>query len=479
MNKFLSIITAATLLFTSLSANAQIDLQNSGTLYITGSSDILFINGNYINTSAAALSNNGNLYVKKDITNDQASMPAGTGNLFLNGTTAQTIGGSQVFKTFNLTTSNTLGFTLNNNLSISGAHSFAGGLIASSATPNYLIYEAGSSYTGATDATHVTGWVRKNGTTNFSFPVGDATYLRSAAIVNLSAPSIFNCHYYTPTANVFNLTSPLVQVNSREYWQIDEVSGANAQIQLNWDNSKVAFDNVLISEIRVGVYNAGSWRNAGGSASGNINTTGIVTSNIGNAFAGPMTFGYASDFVLPLKIISFTAERISNSTYLHWTIADEKDIDQYEIQRSYDGSFFTKIENVAGRNSGQQENYSKEDSAPLQGITYYRIKAIDMAGKFIYTKIVAVSEKGFAGNSFTVINPARNVITMFNKSGLSGLFNFRLTNSAGQLILKGNVDIANNGIGIISVPSQSAAGMYILEIENNRIRFKQKIIIQK
>jgi len=477
MNKLLSIFTAAFFLLSGGTATAQTDLQNTGILYINGSSDILFINGNFTNTSAAALTNKGNLYIKKNLTNDQASMAAGTGTLYLNGTTVQATLGSQLFKTYNFISDNTAGITLNYDFSISGVHTYTNGLIGSAS--RYLIYEAGSSYSGATDARHATGWVKKIGNTNFTFPTGDATYLRSAAVVNLSVASEFNCHYYTPTANVFNLTPPLVQVNSREYWQIDEISGSNAQIQLNWDNSKVAFDNVLISEIRVGVYTGGSWRSAGGSATGNIATTGTVTSFIGNAFAGPMTFGYAADVLLPLKIISFTADRKNSTSYLRWTTADEKDIDHFEIERSYDGSNFSSINKISGRNSGLQENYNYEDHSPLQGVAYYRIKATDANGKYIYTKIVAVSETNISNNLFTVINPARNVITIFNKSGVDGAFKYRLINAAGQMIAEGNVSMASNGIGVIPVPFQSAAGIYVLELGNTKTQFRQKIVIEK
>lgn len=479
MNKFFLLLISAVSFSSNVSLYAQIDLHNTGILHVSSSGDILFVNGNFTNINTATLTNNGNLYVKQDITNNQASMSVGTGSLYLNGTSGQSVNGTQGFKTYNFVSDNTSGITLNNNLSVSGVHTFTNGLIASSVTPNYLIYEAGSSYTGATDATHVTGWVKKIGTTNFSFPVGDATYLRSAGIINLSAMAEFNCHYFRPTANIFNLTAPLVQVNSREYWQIDEISGSNAQVILNWDNSKVAFDNVLISEIRVGVYTGGTWKSAGGYAAGNISTTGTVVSNIGNALAGPMTFGYGVDMLLPLRIIHFTTERRTGISFIKWTTADEKDINYFEIQRSNDGVNFTAISNTRARNSGQQENYVYEDRSLLQGVAYYRIKSVDIAGKIIYTNIAAVSETNLSTNLFTIINPAKNVITIFNKSRAEGVFQYRLMNMTGQVVTKGNVSITINGIGVIPVSEKAAAGIYILELNNSQIQFKQKVVIEK
>ncbi len=460
------------------SIKAQDGIQNTGNLQIHSGASITGF-GSFTNTSAAALTNNGSFYIKGNITNGQSSMAVGTGTLYLNGTSAQAVDGTQPFETYNLNTNNTAGITINNNLSVSGVHTFANGLIATSATPNYLIYQAGSSHTGTTDSRHVTGWVKKIGNTNFAFPVGDATYSRPATVQTLSAISEINCHYYTPTSNVFNLTAPLVQVNANEYWQIDEISGGSGQVTLNWDNSKVPFDNVLISEIRVGLYISGNWISGGGSAAGNVTTTGYVTSFIGSSFSAPMTFGYGVDVLLPLKLISFTAERKTGISYLHWVTDNEKGADRFDIQRSYDGITFTTIGHTAARNSSRQEQYDYEDQTPLQGIAYYRIKPVDTDGKFSYTKIIAVTENQFSNNSFLVLNPARSVITVFNKSGYDGPFDYRLFNAGGQLILKGNVNMAINGSAVLPLPSQSSAGIYVLELSNNRTQFRQKILVEK
>ena len=469
------IILHIILLLFFVNTNAQEAFQNNGNLQVhTGASVSAF--GNFTNTSASGLTNNGSLYVRGNVTNGQSGMAVGTGTLYLNGTSAQTVGGTQVFKTYNLNTNNISGITLNNNVSVSGVHTFTNGLIATSGTPNYLIYEAGSSHTGATDGSHVTGWVKKNGTTGFTFPVGDASYLRTAGVANLSATSEINCHYYTPTANIYNLTAPLVQVNPREYWQIDKISGGTAEIALNWDNSKVYFDNVILSDIRVAHYSGSSWVSAGGTASGNTLTTGSITSNAVSSFS-PFTFGYET-FPLPLTLISFTGERKTGISYLHWVTDNEQGVDRFDIQRSYDGVTYITIGHIAARNTSRQEQYNYEDRSPLQGIAYYRIKSVDTDNKFSYTKIVAVTENQFSNNSFLVLNPARNVITVFNKSGYDGQFDYRLFNAGGQLILKGNVNMPLNGSTVLPVPSQSA-GIYVLELSNNRTQFRQKILVER
>ena len=91
------------LLFLSVFNYAQVDLQNTGILYSSSSGDVLYINGNFTNTSTAALTNSGTIQVKLNLVNDQAAMAVGTGTLTLNGTSgAQIVSGSQTFKTYKM-----------------------------------------------------------------------------------------------------------------------------------------------------------------------------------------------------------------------------------------------------------------------------------------------------------------------------------------------------------------------------------------
>lgn len=455
---------------------AQQEIRSFGNLQLhTGGVVTAF--GNLTNTSAAMLLNNGSLYVKGTLTNDQASMAAGTGTLFLDGTSAQSVAGSAFFRTYNLNTDNAAGITLNNDLRITGTHTFSNGLIATSVTPNYLVYEAGSSHAGSNDSRHVTGWVKKIGSENFVFPVGDNTYERSAAISNLSVSSEINCHYYTPTQNIFSLQSPIVHVKANEYWQINRISGGTAQITLNWDHSKVAMDNELISDITVAYNTGGNWTDAVGSASGNVTTTGTVVSNSVNTF-GAFTIGYKA-YPVPVKLLSFTGERISGVTLLHWITENEQNTDRFEVQRSYMAtSGFIKVGSVGGRNSGSRELYGFSDPSVFQGIAYYRLKTIDKDGGYSYSRIIAVMESDINNQRFIVLNPVRTAITVFNKTMQEGPFDYALYTAAGQLILKGTVNMGSNGSAVLPLPPQTAGGLYILDISNQNVKFKQKILVQ-
>ena len=455
---------------------AQQAMQNNGSLQVHNGGAMVS-HGALTNASTGVFLNNGSVYIKGNLINHESSMSAGSGTLYLNGTTAQAVNGTDPMKTSGLVTDNTAGITLNNNLSVAGSHTFTNGLIHSSATPHYLIYEAGATHSGSTDGRHVTGWVKKNGTDNFTFPVGDNNYLRPVSVSNLSASSEFNAHYYTTTADVYNMLSPLVKVRAAEYWQVDKVSGGNAEVTLTWDHSKVAMDNILLADIRVGHYTGGIWTNAGGSATGDVATTGSVSSNAISSFS-PFTLAYIS-FPIPLKLVSFTGWRRSGTNFLHWISENEQDVSHFAVERSTDAINFSSIGTVSARNRGIRELYSLEDPVNYSGTLYYRLKNIDNDGSFTYSRVIALVATNITGEAITVQNPVQTAITLYNRSAPGGQYAYQLVSSSGQLILKGRLHLGSNAAVLLPLPIKIAPGIYVLELVMERNRFVQHVLVER
>jgi len=473
--KSLTIFNTVILLLSACFTQAQVNMQNTGTLYITGSPDILYINGSLTNTSTGALTNNGSLYVLQNLANDQAAMAAGTGTLYLNGTATQTVSGAQLFKTNNLVTNNAAGFTLNNDLSVSGVHTFTAGIITTSATPNYLMYEAGSSYTGDGDTKHVKGWVRKTGTTAFTFPVGNGTVERTIGASSLSASSVFNALYAGATTNTGNVLSPLVTVDQYEYWMLNQQSGGTAVVNMNWDNSKITMPGYPLTNIRVANYIAGNWTQEGGSAAGNVPTTGTISSNSLASF-GAFTFGSIS-YALPVNLVAFNAYNNNGNAVVNWTTADEVNLSHYEIQRSDDGMQFYTIGTVAARNLTDLQQYEFTDNKALNTVTYYRLLSVDIDGRTKLSKVVLVNDNDQTDKYMAVVNPARNSMRVTTRN-LSGVFEYRINSLAGQIIQQGQLIITTAGTAEINLPSSIKNGLYILQVQKPGFNFSQKVWVE-
>jgi hypothetical protein len=468
------ILIQFTLLFICTYINAQQAFRNNGTLQVHSGASITGF-GDFTNASSATLINNGNVYLKGNITNAQASMSPGTGTLYLNGSAAQTVSGSQQFNTYNLVTNNSAGITINNDLSVSGAHTFTNGMITTSATPNYMRYEAGSSYTGDADSRHVNGWVKKSGSTDFVFPVGDATYERTIALNSLSGISEFNAKYFINTPNSYQYVTPVWDVNESEYWQISKISGGTASVTMNWDFSKVYFPNWIVPDIVTTSYNGSAWASNGGTASGNAATTGTITSNSVSSFT-LFTLGSRS-YILPITLISFTAYRQDNYTQIAWTTAKEYNLEKYNVERSDDGISFYPLTQLSPRNSGNTEQYNSRDYASIQRIAYYRLRLKDNNGRETLSRIVAITAN--SGSQLTLLtNPVHDRITLIAGSTLDGLFSYTIAAANGQLIQQGKLQIQNGGSYQLELKGTLSAGIYTLNVNNERESFRYKLIVQ-
>lgn len=155
--------------------------------------------------------------------------------------------------------------------------------------------------------------------------------------------------------------------------------------------------------------------------------------------------------VLPIELISFTAELINNYAKLTWTTATETDNDYFTIERSINGVDFNIIGIIEGSdNSTIQKTYTFIDEAVLPGVNYYRLKQTDFDGSYKYYNIVAVNND----NQRIIIQDG--VIRLINFETISDI---TVYTSTGQQILNS----ANNDINIRNLPH----GLYLIQINGD------------
>lgn len=457
--------------FLAQAVQAQSGLSNSGNLKVH-SNGSLSISGDFRNNGTANFTNDGSLIIKANIINDQASLNEGTGTLILNGTTLQSVSGTQTMKTRSLVTNNASGFVLNNDLSVGGVHTFTNGIIHTGT--NSVAYLPGASQSGANDGKHIKGKVRKFGDTDFTFPVGNGTYLRSASIRNISANAEFEVVYSDATPFTSQLMAPLTSIQSNEYWTINRISGGNARLELNWDNSKVSMPNWMINEIRVAGYDGSNWINRGGTANGDVTTTGIILSDIQSTF-NLFTLGTVSSIV-PMTLLQFSARKISNNTQVSWRVTNEKNVDRYRIERSDNNNLFYSIEEVKARNQEGVQLYAINDEKIISGNAYYRLRSIDRDGKEKLSQVVMLTA---ANNEVIKLlnNPVINTLHLL-PSNTSGTYHYSIINNNGSVVQQGTQTIYINSRFDIALKHSIASGIYTLVFtrgtENIQIRFMRK-----
>jgi uncharacterized repeat protein (TIGR01451 family) len=117
---------------------------------------------------------------------------------------------------------------------------------------------------------------------------------------------------------------------------------------------------------------------------------------------------------LPVTLVAFTAETVHNrDAQLTWSTASEANNDHFEVERSFDGTRFTKLDQVAGQGTTSLRTaYAFTDAgvaSKATGAVYYRLKQVDTDGKSSYSPVRTVSFTKTAVLSLSLYpNPAQN-----------------------------------------------------------------------
>jgi hypothetical protein len=125
-----------------------------------------------------------------------------------------------------------------------------------------------------------------------------------------------------------------------------------------------------------------------------------------------ISIGAQTPSPLPIELLSFSAQIVDEYVQLNWVTASEINNNYFTVERSKDGISFEEVLQIKGaKNSNTVLYYSAMDDKPYEGTSYYRLKQIDMNGKFVYENVVAVDfEKLFSATMYP--NPFNTSLTM-------------------------------------------------------------------
>ncbi len=164
--------------------------------------------------------------------------------------------------------------------------------------------------------------------------------------------------------------------------------------------------------------------------------------------------------LLPVTLIDFTAVKNNSTITLNWTASREANFRQYEVERSIDGISFNKIGTVQGQNLS---NYNLSDkNLPDSRTAFYRLKMLDIDGKFTYSKTIFVrlSRNVHAINVYP--NPAVNELTIALQRPLKAGSSLKITDIAGKEAINQTVNAAQSNIKL--QVNQLPAGRYFISL---------------
>lgn len=180
---------------------------------------------------------------------------------------------------------------------------------------------------------------------------------------------------------------------------------------------------------------------------------------------------------LPVNLKTFKAVAENNNKIkIFWTTEYEKDNAYFDIERSADGVNFTSAGKVPGVNyNGRLTDYIFYDPHPIKGISYYRLKQVDVDGKFNYSPIERVKISD-TDNSFDIFPnpPTGHEFKIDLLKNVPGNIDVAVFDAGGSLRLQ--QQYGTNGI--ITVIHNLPAGIYTVKITGKEFGASKMLVIQ-
>jgi hypothetical protein len=494
-----------------LHAQEVIRVQNGATLTVQNGA-ILTINGGITLANGSQLSNSGIITLLNNAIAGNADWidatttgySHGNGSIVLGSTGSQTFGSPNSFGTI---TVQNAGLDL-----ITDAHAGTWLLVRGNINTNTYKAVALSTATSAIsrDAAnpgYTKSWfvgtlrryIAPASVNTYDFPIGIATGNNMATLDNLTAHPLTTTQYLDvsfgpkPGTDAGLILSedgaPYTSVNDAGVWHITpdtEPTGGKYDLLLSVDGFSGLVDNLFTMLERLDASSdAADWIVPTGS---NLPGSGTPGRTVAAGYARRNNLSAFSQFgigmtttPLPVTLTDFNARRIAKDfVALDWSTSLEQNDRGFDVQRRLDNdSTFGSVAFVPslapGGNSSEPLHYYFTDTNAYAGISYYRLRQVDLDNHFSYSAIKAVP--GLAGSGITVSlypNPGHGQFTL-RVDGTDGSFGAIITDDRGQTIRSiratGNSNVSVSGL---------QAGIYFIylpDIFGQGRSFSEKVLI--
>ncbi len=196
-----------------------------------------------------------------------------------------------------------------------------------------------------------------------------------------------------------------------------------------------------------------------------------VSQNISLSFDNPNSTGECACTTLPVELTNFNVSVFGTKNMVQWTTKSEKDNDYFLVQRSKDGTTWETLKMINGQgHSSVEVSYKYTDERPLMGISYYRLKQVDLNGNYQYSDMQVVDRKTLTGYRLYP-QPTTNELKITSEVG--EISSIEIIDLLGKKSKAGFKVI--DGEYIIDM-SAFNAGVYVVNIFNGQEVISEKII---
>lgn len=210
------------------------------------------------------------------------------------------------------------------------------------------------------------------------------------------------------------------------------------------------------------------------------------------AACGQYDFGEVEDYSVQIltgqsinpflshRILALSAQRQGMSAQLEWMTNTGFRNDYFEIERSGDGQTFDLLDVVANRFGGTEAfAFDYDDTAPLDGPNYYRVKQVHLDGTFRYTETRLLLFSTEDERLIVFPNPAAGQVHLSIRAHEGHAALVQIYNALGQLMAErqvAQIGARNETFDLIDYPD----GVYSITVKaEGHQRMSRQFVVQQ
>lgn len=177
--------------------------------------------------------------------------------------------------------------------------------------------------------------------------------------------------------------------------------------------------------------------------------------------------GAVSTTNVPVRIVDFNAVNNNGIVAAAVQVANQQNMEYYQLQKSVDGRNFSDLEGQSQRATANT-TYNFTDATPANGANFYRIKAKDRSGEMFYSEIKRVDVAGKPG--YSIKSQGSQVLLQANATDAARI-NVSVVNAAGKSVLNNNYQLAK-GVNLLPLEELNSmpSGLYFIVVTENGVR---------
>lgn len=184
--------------------------------------------------------------------------------------------------------------------------------------------------------------------------------------------------------------------------------------------------------------------------------------------------------ILPITLKLWNGVYRNEKTYLSWETDKGVNFSHFVVERSLDGVHYSTLGQVqASTSSALTLQYSFIDIAPAAGNNYYRLKMVDIDGRYEYSGIITIrtNVQGFEVTASP--NPFTNNVLITIESKTDETVLLRVFNSEGKLVWRKSTAVyAGTNAQYFSELQSLPKGIYYIKVNKLNSEASLKLIKQ-